>query len=192
MIEPVVETPNTNESPDCQAALNAIIAALQSDRATQDPMNALVVWTELGRGLAGTLDRKGADVGLLGRIVGDYAAKAGTTPVQISDWVYCVPPERRLTRDDLARTLRTVQTAVDRVISPAVAALGDDGGRAAFLIVVRAWYFAGLAILRSLPGRSQAPDADLVGALGAWCARYLPRDASGPGDLGVRMTRSPD
>lgn len=168
---------------------DAITNNLAADEATREPMNALIVWTELGKGLCGTLDRKGADLGLLGRIIEQWCAERGAVDVDLAGWAYRVDPEKRLSQDALASALQRLQTSVERALTPVADAAGEDGGRTAFLIAVKGWFPAGLAVFRALPAAAGATEAQLLGALRAWCHRYFPKDPAGPADLGVRMTR---
>ncbi len=179
---------------DAAAAIrDAILGALDADPATREPLNALVVWTELGKGLAGTLDRKGADLGLIDRVIAQHARARGAADVDLAAWLPHVAADRRLTPDAVATSLRRVQTAIERAAQPLAQGSegggGPDGGRAVFLAVVKGWFPAGVSILRALPGRADADESHLVAALAAWCARYLPKDPSGARDLGVYVTR---
>ncbi len=180
-----------------QAVFEAIHEALDHDDRTREPMNALVIWTELGKGLAGKLERQGADVGLLGRLIDGYCrekALAVGAPVDLGAWAYRVAPERRLSHEEAARAISRVQ----RAIGDRLAAIWGDGDGAAhtredFLATVRGWFPAGLDVFRSLPAARGRDDMDVHAALAAWCDRYLPKDGSGPEDLGVRREghRSP-
>jgi hypothetical protein len=185
-----------------QAARAAIARGLFSDPVTSEPMNALAIWTELGKGLCGTLDRKGADVGLLGRIVDRWCAERGAVDADLGQWAYRVDPSLRLSADDLALALQHIERQLEPVLGLAEAARGsapapasgdvpddDDGGRARFLLVVRAWFPLGLTILRSFPRARAAYPPELLGALRSWCSRFLPHDPSGPSDLGVRVVK---
>lgn len=167
----------------------AITSALDADPRTADPLGGLVVWTELGKALAGALERKGADVGLLGRIIDDWSRATFAPSVDLDGWLYRVPPERRLGRADLARALARVQAAVEAVVAPLAEEVGEDGGRAVFLAVIKGWFAVGLALFAALPAARGASEAEVRGALAAWCRRYLPKDPSGPEDLGVRLAR---
>ena len=167
----------------------AILRALDRHDKTRDPMNALIIWTELGRALCGTLDKKGADVGLLGRIIDGWCGEKGAAEVDLGRWAYRQEPAQRLGAEELADVLQNVQEEVERVVADLPYGDEGDGGKAAFLTVVRGWFPAGQAIIRALPAAKMAGDAELRGALRAWCARYFPKDPAGPADLGVRMTR---
>lgn len=183
--------PAARGSSAARAVHEAILAALALDERTAEPMNALVIWTELGKGLAGKLDRQGADVGLLGRLIASYCAtKAGGTGVDLGAWAYRVEPSRRLSRDELGRAL----TRVERQVGDRLGALWADGDGGAhtredFLATVRGWFPVGLEIVRSLPAASGRGDAEIHAVLAAWCERFLPKDTSGPEELGVRRER---
>lgn len=170
------------------AVFEAIHAGLALEAKTREPMNALVIWTELGKGLAGKLEQQGADVGLLGRLVAGYCKeKAHDRAIDLGAWAYRVAPERRLSHEEAARAIHRVQ----RTIGDRLAAIWGDGDGAAhtredFLATVRGWFPAGLDVFRSLPAARDRDDAEVHAALAAWCDRYLPKDGSGPEDLGVR------
>lgn len=178
-----------------RAVNEAIRAALDADDKTRDPMNALVVWTELGRGLSGKLERQGADAGLLARLITQHSGSLdhGAAPIDLGGWAYRVPAERRLTREDAVRAFSRLERAIGDKLAEHWAD-GDGGAhvREDFLAVVRAWYPIGLEIFRSLPAARDATDAEIAAALAAWCDRYLPKDTSGPEDLGVRREGSRD
>ena len=170
----------------------AIHQALLATEKTREPMNALVVWTELGRGLAGKLDRQGADVGLLGRLTEEYCKQHGReSGVDLARWAYQVEPELRLTREETGAAIARVQREIEQRL---LAEWGDGGGeerqREYFLATVRGWFPVGLDILRSFPASRGASDADVHAALAAWCTRYLPKDTSGPSELGVRSEKA--
>jgi hypothetical protein len=167
----------------------AIHAALQVDEKTRDPMNALVVWTELGKGLAGKLERQGADAGLLTRLVAGYCRRGGAgRQVDLGRWAYRVAGEKRLSIPEMAAAVARVHRAIEPLL---LAEWGDGGGeerqREYFLATVRGWFPVGLDIVRSLPSHRAANDVDVHAVLGAWCERYMPTDGSGPRELGVRM-----
>lgn len=174
------------------AVFEAIHATLASDPKTSEPMNALVIWTELGKGLAGKLEQQGADIGLLGRLVSGYCKeKAHDRPIDLAAWAYRVAPEQRLSRDEVARAMTRIQKAIgDRLAG--YWADGDGGAhtREDFLATARGWFSVGLDILRAFPASGASDDSEVHAALAAWCDRYLPKDTSGPEDLGVRRERS--
>ncbi len=177
---------------DALAVFEAIHAALEQDEKTREPMNALVIWTELGKGLAGKLERQGADVGLLARLIDGYCHEraAGAQAIDLGAWAYRVAPERRLSHEEAARAITRVQRAIgDRL--GALRGDGDGGAhtREDFLATVRGWFPAGLDVFRSLPAARDRDDAEVHAALAAWCDRYLPKDTSGPEELGVRRER---
>jgi hypothetical protein len=173
------------------AIFGAIHEALRATEKTREPMNALVVWTELGKGLAGKLDRQGADAGLLGRLIADYCRQGGGRAIDLDRWAYRVEPERRLTEAEAAAAIARAQRAVEACLR---SEWGDGGGgehqRERFLDAVSGWFPVGLDIVRSLPAFRGGDGSEAHAALGAWCARYLPRDTAGPADLGVRAERS--
>ncbi len=76
------------------------------------------------------------------------------------------------------------------VVQPfGIAARGSDGQRDGFIAVVRGWFAVGVELVRALPGLGEAPVAEQLGVLSAWCTRYFPRDTSGPAELGVRIQK---
>ena len=80
-----------------QAVFQAIHDALAAEPRSREPMNALVLWTELGKGLAGTLERVGAGRGLLREVIDRHCAqKAAGKPCDLSVWAYQVEPKQRL------------------------------------------------------------------------------------------------
>ena len=170
----------------------AIWTALQSDPATADPMNALLLWTELGKGLAGTLERKGADLGLLRRTVLAHCGPAPEATV-LARWFYRVEPERRLARETVAASLARIEQAIEKASAPlAHQSTGGEGQRNLFMAIVAGWFPVGPSILRCLPEGARATEQQVLAALGGWCSKYLPEDPSGARDLGVRVTRGGD
>lgn len=173
-------------------SFQAIHAALAASDKTKEPMNALVVWTELGKGLSGTLERKGASPGLLLDIITEYCVERGAQEgVDLSRWAYYVPPERRLSATEIGAAMRRVTRELEERL-PELAAEAESATekeRDLFLALVRGWFPVGLDILRAMPGGESAEDADRLGALAGFCRRYLPADTSGPRDLGVRAVR---
>lgn len=183
----------------------AIHEALALDPKAREPMNALVIWTELGKGLAGKLEQQGADVGLLGRLVASYCKeKAHDRAVDLGAWAYRVAPEDRLSREELGRMMSRIQKAIgDRLARHWADGDGGAHAREDFLATTRGWFSVGLDVLRSFrvgpgpsadavsasPGCSPRDDAEIYAALATWCDRYLPKDKSGPEDLGVRRER---
>jgi hypothetical protein len=154
------------------------------------PMNALLVWTELGKGLCGTLERKGADVGLLGRLIAGWCSAERAADVPLAGWLWRLEPDERLTQREVGDTLRTLEREVVTCVRPILDEAGDDGPRRAFITVVRGWFPVGVAILGATPRGRSATREELLGALAAWCDRFLPRDPAGPSELGVRVVRS--
>lgn len=173
-------------------SFQAIHAALAASERTKEPMNAFVVWTELGRGLSGALEKKGASPGLLLDIITEYCSSRGAREgVDLARWAYHVPPDRRLSASEIAAAMRRVTRELEERL-PELAAEADSATekeRDLFLAIVRGWFPVGLDILRAMPGGEGAADADRLGALAGFCRRYLPADTSGPRDLGVRAVR---
>lgn len=165
---------------------------LAAEPKTREPMNALVIWTELGKGLAGTLERIGAEKGLLRQVIATYCREKGAADgVDLSRWAYRLEGKARLGKIETAQALQRVQAELEAAL-PELAADAETGGdarRQMFMAVVRGWFPVGLDIVRALPGAKTADDATRLGALRTWCERYLPEDAAGPADLGVRVTR---
>ncbi|MFO0763218.1 MAG: hypothetical protein U0359_42665 [Byssovorax sp.] len=180
-----------DKSDSAMAVYEAIHDALRATDKTREPMNALVLWTELGKGLAGKLEQKGADRGLLSHLCAGYCAQAGAgEPVDLARWAYRVEPGERLDVAELAaassRVLRSIE---QRLLADRGDTNLEERQRDYFMATVRGWFPVGLDIMRSLPALRGASDAQVHAALGAWCARYLPRDTTGPADLGVRLER---
>lgn len=174
-----------------RAIYAAVHEAMAAEPRTREPMNALAVWTEIGRALAGTLERVGAERGMLCAAIGDWCRAQGAAPADLGRWAYRLEPGERLSRQDLARVLARVPEAVERAL-PQMAAAAEASGeerRRLFLAVVRGWFPVGLDIVRALPAAGRASEAERLGALAAWCARFLPQDAAGPAELGVRVER---
>jgi hypothetical protein len=170
----------------------AILAALDADPKTREPLNALVAWTEMGRALQGTLDRKGGDAGLLRRVIARWCAQgAEGRTADLGRWAYRLEPGRRLTTVELAAAIRRVQEACDAILADLARATGDDGGRAVFLALAKGWFPAGLDVVARLGAARGASPAEVVAALGAWCERFLPSDGETGKDLGVRVGRAP-
>jgi hypothetical protein len=154
------------------------------------PVNALVVWTELGRALAGALELQGADRGLLGEVIANWLDHRGLEAIELNTWVPGVGREQRLGGDALGAAIRRAEQAVERTIPGlAGAAENPQGKRELFMTVVRGWFPLGLELMRAMPAGASASDDQVRGALGAWCEKYLPRPTGGPSDLGVRIQR---
>jgi hypothetical protein len=173
-------------------AFQAIHAALAADERTREPMNALAVWTELGRGLAGTLEKKGASPGLLREVIDAHCgARSGGPNVDLAAWAYTVAAAERLTRPEIAAAMRRVLRAIeDRLPELSAAAeTSTEKERDLYIAIVRGWFPVGLDIVRALPRGERATSEERLAALGAWCAKYLPSDASAPRDLGIRVER---
>ncbi len=183
---------------DTQAARTAFHSmhqALLSNERTREPLNALVVWTELGRGLAGTLERVGANRGLLREVITKYTETKGIgrNSVDLTTWVYQLEPPARLGKVETAQALKHVMTALEDAL-PELAAqseASDEGRKTMFLSVVRGWFPLGVEILRAFPKGRGADEPTLLAVLESWCERYLPEASGGPAELGVRVERSP-
>ncbi|MFO0758297.1 MAG: hypothetical protein U0359_17525 [Byssovorax sp.] len=180
-----------DKSDSAMAVYEAIHDALRATDKTREPMNALVLWTELGKGLAGKLEQKGADRGLPSRLCAGYCAQAGAgEPVDLARWAYRVEPGERLDMAELAAASSRVLRSIEQRL---LADQGDTNleerqrdyfhGHGARLVPRGPRHHAIAPALRG------ASDAQVHAALGAWCARYLPRDTTGPADLGVRLER---
>lgn len=191
------QSPNMHSAPPpdhprAKLAYHAILDGLIEDDKTRDPMNALVVWTELGRGLSGTLDKKGAEPGKLRDIVGAWCRTSALDGAKsLERWTYRVPPERRLDAKDIGTAMRRVMRRLEAAL-PDLAAEAEadaDKSRELFLAVVRGWFPVGVLLFAALPSAQRATKDARLAALGAWCERYLPKDDSSPRDLGVRVVR---
>jgi len=172
-------------------ACHAIVDALVDDDKTRDPMNALVVWTELGRGLSGTLDKKGAEPGKLRAMITAWCRTSERDGKErLERWTYKLPIEQRLDAKEVGAAMRRVMQRLEQAMPDLTAAAEADGdkSRELFLVVVRGWFAAGQFLFDRLAGRSSSREQTL-GALGAWCERYLPKDDSTPRELGVRVVR---
>lgn len=175
-----------------QAVFQAIHGALAADARSREPMNALVLWTELGKGLAGTLERVGAGKGLLREVVDRHCAEKGAAKdCELSGWAYQVEAKQRLGPVAAGVALRRIQEAIENAVPELVAegTMGDEGRKKLFLTIVRGWFPVGLDIFRALPAGRTAGEAELYGALEAWCLRFFPVDSAAGADLGVRVER---
>jgi len=180
-----------NEANSATRVFRAIHEGLQATEKTREPMNALILWTELGRGLAGKLERQGADRGLLQRLVVSYCKEEPEMArIEPGVWAYRVEPEARLSPEEAGQALGRIQRSIENeLLGDAGDTGGDERQREYFLATVRGWFPVGFDILRSMPSLRDADEARLRAALGVWCERYFPRDESGPKDLGVRTTK---
>ncbi len=174
-------------------AYRAIHDALAEDRKTLDPMNALVVWTELGKGLAGMVERVGGDAGTFrGIVVAWFREHGAAAGVDLAGWAYQVAPEQRLTAFEVAKALRRTEDALERAL-PALAARVEveegEGKRLAFLAVARAWLPVGRDIVGSLPAAKDKGEPERLGAMMAWVERYLPKGPPAADVLGVKGER---
>jgi len=100
------------------------------------------VWTELGKGLAGALDMKGAEPGLLRRIVTRWCLPGGPDEaIDLARWLPRIEPPERMTVRDAGRTVLDAKLALEEVVA---ATLGDapesDRDRLAFQVVARGWF----------------------------------------------------
>ena len=174
------------------AAFQAIHQALAAETRTREPMNALVVWTELGKGLAGMLEQAGGEKRLLRETIDRYCDEKSAAPgADLSLWAYQVPAAERLTREETASALQRLNRALEQALPKLAAAAeaGDEGRRSAFLAVVRGWFPVGLDLVRSLPRSATSSEQQRLAALRAWCDLYLPHDEAGPAGLGVKVSR---
>ncbi|MBI3186205.1 MAG: hypothetical protein HYZ28_29050 [Myxococcales bacterium] len=181
-----------SEHPASKLAFEVIQRALASAAKTREPMNALVVWTELGKGLSGTLDGVGAEPGLLRRVISEWCQGRGATErADLSRWAYRLEGKERLGKLEAAMAMRRVQADLEAALPElsAEAAMGDEGRKKLFLAVVRGWFPVGLEVLRDFPAGRVAKEEELLSALWAWCRRYLPAGGAGAAELGVRVER---
>ncbi|MCC6554900.1 MAG: hypothetical protein IT372_18155 [Polyangiaceae bacterium] len=176
-------------------SFKAIHTALAADERTREPMNALAIWTEIGRSLSGTLEQKGASPGLLREVIADHCRERGAAPgVDLGRWAYRLAPEDRLSSKELGAAIRRVMRGIEEALPELVAEAetATDKHRELFMAVVRGWFPVGLDIVRALPAGAAASEAERLGALGAWCERYLPGETAEARDLGVRVERAQD
>ena len=120
-----------------------------------------------------------------------YCGERGAArELDLSRWAYQLEPKLRLGKVEAGMTLRRIQAALEEAL-PELAAEGmsDEGRKKLFLTIVRGWFPVGLDIFRSLPAGKTAGEAELLGALEAWCDRFFPGDSGSPGELGVRVER---
>ncbi len=157
-----------------------LVKCLAANPKTREPMNALVAWTELGKGLAGTLEDVGGERGLLRKIICAYGLERGAE-VDLSRWAYRLERELRLDPSETAAILRRAEGDLSRALRAHVdrAERSPDARRALFIAVVKGWFPVGLDIMRALPAGSTASDEALLGALAAWCERHLPSGEEG-------------
>jgi hypothetical protein len=173
-------------------SFEAIHEALAADAKTREPLNALAVWTELGKGLSGTLQGKGANPGQLHDVITEWCrgkTGGGAAEVDLSQWAYRLEPEARLNKQELSAAVRRVMAALETRLPELAAAAENDGDkeRELFMAVVRGWFPVGLDIVRALPRGEGADEAERLRALAAWCNRFLPRDTATGIDLGVGL-----
>lgn len=143
-------------------------------------MNALVTWTELGKGLSGTLDDVGAERGYLRKLICSYGMDHGAE-VDLGRWCYRVAPEDRLDPEAAAAALQRAEAELAEVLSEHLerASRVPEARQALFINVVKGWYPVGLDIMRALPAGAAATEEALIGALSAWCERHLPTGETG-------------
>jgi hypothetical protein len=170
-----------------QCVRDTLLNALAADPKTDEPFNALVVWTELGRALSGTLDEIGAGLGYVKKLASSWFEEQRAVPkVDLARWLYRLDDDRRLRPDEVQRALSRVERALAEAL-PELARASDEspeGRRALFLAVVKGWFPVGLDLVRALPRGQVADRAETLGALWSWCLRYLPDDRpDGPGAL---------
>lgn len=180
-----------SESPPGSTTHRVLTDIIRAHPKTQDPVNALVVWTEIGKALAGTIERQGAPLGLLRRIIADHGrGRVDVAAIDLSRWIYRVPAAKRMSQQELAVLMGEISSAL---ATASAGAFETDGGnpdlKSLFLEVVKGWYPVGVEIVQRLPAAANAPASEIVGILTAWCEKYLPLDPTGPADLGVRVDR---
>ncbi len=168
------------------AVRDSILQQLAADPLARLPLNGLVVWTELGRGLAGMLDRKGGSDALLRQTIEAWCTAERALEVDLTTLLPQMDPAQRLSREHLAALLASIQGAIEEHVAAVEEKGVNDGGRAPWMCAVKGWFPAGLAIFASLDSLRTASEQQRLGALRAWSRRYFPADMSGPKDLGVR------
>lgn len=170
-----------------QTVRRTILQCFAADPKTDDPVNALVVWTELGRALSGTLDEIGAGRGYIKKLSSAWFEERRAAPgVKLDRWIYPLDVQRRLAPDEIKRASLRVDEALAQALPELARASseGPSGRQALFLAVVKGWFPVGLELFRALPAGQTANDAEVLGAFWAWCLRYLPDDSpDGPGAL---------
>jgi hypothetical protein len=156
------------------AVRKTLLRCLAEEPKTREPMNALVAWTELGRGLSGTLEDVSGDRGLLRKLIYEYGHDHAAT-IDLSRWLYRLEGKERLDAEEIASALRRIEDALEDVLAAHLekAELSPDARRALFVAVVKGWFPVGLDIMHALPAGSLASDEALLGALTAWCERHL-------------------
>lgn len=169
-----------------QRVRDDILAGLRADALAAEPLNALVVWTELGRGLAGMLDRKGGSESLLRETIEKWCTEQQAEEVDLAALIPRIAAERRLTREHLAAILQSLQARIEMLIADSAEQGVNDGGRTLWMAAVKGWFPAGLSILSDFPTLRGAPPARTLGALRAWSRRYFPQSTEDAKDLGIR------
>lgn len=178
--------------PASKVVFETLRRVMAQDPKTDEPLNALIVWTELGKGLSGTLDQVGAEPGLLRRVIEENCRKRGMEPeVDLARWAYRLEGKQRVGKLELAMAVKGAQAALEDALPQLTAESqsGDEGRKKLFLLVVRGWFPLGLELLRAFPAGRAASERELWGALWAWCDRYLPKGGSGAAELGVKVER---
>lgn len=165
----------------------AILSTLASDPKTDDPVNALIVWTELGRALSGTLDDVAAGAGYIKKLASAwFEAEGAVAGVDLRRFIYRVDEGLRLQPAEIKRLTLRVEEALEQALPELAHAAheGASGRQALFLAVVKGWFPVGLELFRALPAGQSSSDAEVLGAFWAWCLKYLPDDRpGGPGTL---------
>ncbi|MBI3201905.1 MAG: hypothetical protein HYZ29_10210 [Myxococcales bacterium] len=165
----------------------AILSTLAADPKADDPVNALIVWTELGRALSGTLDDVAAGAGYIKKLTSAWFETQGAEAgVDLRRFIYRVDEERRLQPAEIKRLAASVEAAIEQGLPELAHAAheGAGGRQALFLAVVKGWFPVGLELFQALPAGQTSSEAEVLGAFWAWCLKYLPDDRpDGPGAL---------
>ncbi len=159
-----------------------ITEALAADAKTSEPVNALVVWTELGRALSGTLAEVGAGRGLVRKLIAAWCEEQqAARDVELSRWIYRLEKQARLGAVETGRAVHLVETRLAEALPELARAAeqGPEGRQALFRAVVKGWFPVGVQLFRSLPAARTAAAGEVFGALWAWCLKYLPLDEPG-------------
>lgn len=178
--------------PTLLAVRRAILSTLASDPKTDDPVNALIVWTELGRALSGTLDDVAAGAGYIKKLSSAwFEAEGAVANVDLRRFIYRVDEGLRLQPAEIKRLTLRVEAALEGALPELAHAAheGASGRQALFLAVVKGWFPVGLELFRALPAGQSSSDAEVLGAFWAWCLKYLPDDR--PGGPGALLSSGP-
>ncbi len=176
--------------PAAKLTYKTIGRKFQSFPKIKEPMNALIVWTELGKGLAGTLIEKGAEPDLLIQTIENWCKdKQAVLEVDLSKWAYSVPKENRLSQKELAEILDQMTTDLEKELSEWLvqAQTSEEDRLGLFIEVVRGWFPVGLDIVQT--SKQFTSKEDQLGVMLAWCKKYFPKNTSGSKDLGVRVEK---